>query len=179
MPLSGLMATCARAFDAWGGAGGLVDQEFVAGVTRGIVRCYLVDGRVVGFARQYPEGAVPDGLLSVAVGAGPSAHEVMGLPSPKTMYAPAEPAFAPLRRRLETEWVPGLVATTGLGDSGLPALWDIDLLIADTREADVAGEPRFVLCEINASCVLPFPPEAPDQVAAHVVARLRQRGPEA
>jgi hypothetical protein len=178
MPLARLMADCGRAFEAWGGAGGLVDQEFVAGVTRGLVRCYLVGEQVVGFARQYPEGAVPDGPLSVATGAGPSAQEVMGLPSPKTMYAPTEPAFAALRQRLETEWVPGMLSMLGLGGGDLPALWDIDLLISDTREADVAGEPRFVLCEINASSVIPFPPEAPDQLAAHVVAQLRQTGHE-
>jgi hypothetical protein len=41
----------AGALDGWGGAGYLVDQEFIPGVTRGIVRCYLVGDAVVGFAR--------------------------------------------------------------------------------------------------------------------------------
>jgi hypothetical protein len=172
MPLAQFMNTCAGAFDAWGGAGGLVDQEFIDGVTRGIVRCYLVGGQVVGFARQYPDGAVPDGPLQVVPGSGPSAREIMGLPSPKTMFAPAEPAFARLRQRLETQWVPSTLSMVGLGVSDLPALWDIDLLISDTLEAD--GEPRFVLCEINASSVIPFPLEAPDRVAAYVVAQLHE-----
>lgn len=172
MPLAQLMDACAGAFKAWGATGGLVDQEFIDGVTRGIVRCYLVGGEVVGFARQYPEGAVPDGPLRMATGAGPSAGDVMGLPSPKTMYAPTEPAFARLRQRLETQWVPAILSMVGLGVGDLPALWDIDLLISDTFEADGVGEPRFVLCEINASSVIPFPPEAPDRVAAHVVAQL-------
>jgi len=176
MPLTELMDTCAGAFEAWGGAGGLVDQEFIGGVTRGIVRCYLVGGEVVGFARQYPDGAVPDGPLRTVTGAGPSTLEVMGLPSPKTMYAPAEPAFAVLRERLETQWVPGTLSMIGLGTGDLPALWDIDLLISDTFEADGMGEPRFVLCEINASCVIPFPHEAPERVAAHVVAQLHETG---
>ena len=172
MSLARLMDTCAAEFGTWGGAGGLVDQEFIGGVTRGIIRCYLVGGQVVGFARQYPKGAVPDGPLRVVIGRGPSAQDVMGLPSPKTMYASVELALAGLRQRLETHWVPGILSMVGLGVGDLPALWDIDLLISDTFEADGVGEPRFVLCEINASSVIPFPPEAPDRVAAHVVAQL-------
>jgi hypothetical protein len=176
MPLAQLMDICAVGFGAWGGAGGLVDQEFISGVTRGIVRCYLVGGQVVGFARQYPDGAVPDGALRTAAGTGPSAQEVMGLPSPKTMYAPTEPAFAALRQRLETAWVPDTLSRLGLGGGDLPALWDIDLLISDTFDADEMGEPRFVLCEINASSVIPFPPEAPDHVAPYVLAKLKETG---
>lgn len=176
MPVARLMDTCAGAFEGWGGASGLVDQEFISGVTRGIVRCYLVGARVVGFARQYPDGAVPDGPLRMAPGAGPSAQEVMGLPSPKTMYPPGELAFEGLRERLETEWVPGTLSMLGLGIGDLPALWDIDLLIADTVEDPSVDEPRFVLCEINASSVIPFPPEAPDHVATHVAAQLQETG---
>ena len=170
MPLTRLVDTCAGAFDAWGGAGALVDQEFISGVSSGIVRCYLVGGQVVGFARQYPSGAVPDGPLRVVTGTGPSALEVMGLPSPKTMYPAEEPAFATLRHRLETEWVPNMLLQVGLRAGDLPALWDIDLLIADSGHGE--GEPRFVLCEINASSVLPFPPGSPAQVAAHVARQL-------
>nr|WP_246377788.1 Cj0069 family protein [Nocardioides ginsengisegetis] len=175
MPLTRLVDTCAGAFDAWGGAGALVDQEFVSGVTSGIVRCYLVGGQVVGFARQYPSGAVPDGPLRVVPGTGPSAHEVMGLPSPKTMYPPEEPAFATLRHRLETEWVPSTLREVGLRAGDLPALWDIDLLIADSVHGE--DEPRFVLCEINASSVIPFPPGAPAQVATHVAEQLTGPAP--
>ena len=176
MPLARLMDTCAKAFEAWGGAGGLVDQEFIGGVTLGIVRCYLVGGQVVGFARQYPDGAIPDGPLRVATGTMSSAHEVMGLPSPKTMYPPTDAAFTGLRQRLETEWVPDLLSMVGVGEVDLPALWDIDLLISDGVDTDGVDEPRFVLCEINASSVIPFPPEAPDQVAAYVVAQLTELG---
>jgi hypothetical protein len=174
MPLARLMDTCAGAFEAWGGTGGLVDQEFIGGITHGIVRCYLVGGKVVGFARQYPDGVVADGPLGVVPGTGPAAQDVMGLPSPKTMYPPTEPAFATLRHRLETQWVPGTCSMVGLGVGYLPALWDIDLMITDPAEH--VNEPRFVLCEINASSVIPFPPEAPDQVAAHVIDQLQKTG---
>lgn len=161
-----------RTFGSWGGTGGLVDQEFVPGITQGIVRCYLVGGAVVGFARQYPEGVRPDGPLGVVPGTVSPAEQVMGLPSPKTMYPPGEPALAALRTRLESDWVPGLSGLLGLRPDDLPALWDVDLLIADPD----AGGSGFALCEVNASSVIPFPPEAPDRLARHVADALSRRG---
>jgi hypothetical protein len=172
--LAELLATCASAFSAWGGAGAVVDQEFVGGITRGIVRCYLVGSDVVGFARQYPTGAVPVGPLHVARGSGQPAEDVMGLPSPKTMYPPTEPGFAGLRSLLEDQWVPGAVEALGLAPDHLPALWGIDLLIADPSHGPGDPGPRFVLCEINASSVIPYPPEAPNRVAVLIAKRLAQ-----
>jgi hypothetical protein len=175
MPLADLLATVGEVFEAWDGTTHLVDQEFVPGITRGIVRCYLVGRSVVGFARQYPEGAQPRGPLDTI----PSPHStpdiVMGLPSAKTMYPADEPALAPLRESLESDWVPGMVARLDLEEAQLPALWDVDLLMtepADAQSADPA--PRFVLCEINASSVIPFPPQAPARVAAHVSEAIRR-----
>ena len=176
MPLSELMEECLVGFKAWGGNGRLVDQECIAGITRGIVRCYLVGGTVVGFARQYPEGAIPLGPLDVDLGSGPSADSVMGLPSPKTMYSPAEPALSELRHRVETEWVPGMTALLGLVANQLPALWDVDLLLADVGHPSRRPGGRAVLCEVNASSVIPFPPEAPPRIAAHVKQALGRRG---
>ncbi len=177
MPLSVLMEECTEVFGAWGGRGRLIDQEFIAGITRGVVRCYLVGAAVVGFARQYPEGARPLGPLRVDEAAGLSPEAVMGLPSPKTMYPPDEPALSELRERLETEWVPGMMPLLGLVADDLPALWDVDLLLADPDHGspDRPGG-RFVLCEINASSVIPFPPEAPPRIAAHVSQALGRRG---
>jgi hypothetical protein len=172
----------AGVFDGWDGSGSLVDQEFLPGIAHGIIRCYLVGGVVVGFARQYPQGVIPDGPLHVIPESEPSAEKVMGLPSPKTMYPPEEPAFADLRARLEGEWVPHLAAALGLRHDDFPALWDVDLV----REGPLAtvqgsvvpgGMARFVLCEINASSVIPFPPAAPARVAHHVVAALASREP--
>ena len=105
----------------------------------------------------------------------------MGLPSPKTMYPPGEAAFSYLRQRLEADWVPGLTEALDLNPEDLPALWDVDLLIADApltpevARARPDGETRFVLCEINASSVIPFPPEAPHRVARYVVDALTSR----
>jgi hypothetical protein len=168
----------AGALDGWGGAGYLVDQEFIPGVTRGIVRCYLVGDAVVGFARQYPDGVIPDGPVEVVLETQPSADDVMGLPSPKTMYAPDEPELGVLRHRLESSWVPEMTTLLELDRDHLPALWDVDLLLADAPRRQQGGGttrgdgPRYVLCEINASSIIPFPPEAPAELARHTLAAL-------
>ena len=100
----------------------------------------------------------------------------MGLPSPKTMYTPEEPALSELRQRLETEWVPAMTALLGLVPEDLPALWDVDLLLADPdRSSPHRPLSRFVLCEVNASSVIPFPPEVPSRVALHVSQALGRR----
>jgi len=142
--------------------GTLVDQPFIAGVVDGMVRAYQVQGVVVGFARQQPD---PE-----ASTAADAADRILGMPSPKTMFRADEPALSSLRRRLETEWIPGLCDLVGLEASQLPLLWDADFLTM--RPADTV-EPSYVLCEINVSSVLPFPPDAPAALADAVNRRRR------
>jgi hypothetical protein len=177
MPLRQLMRECMAGFLAWGGGGRLIDQEFIPGITRGMVRCYLVGAVVVGFARQYPEGARPLGPLDVDPATELAPDAVMGLPSPKTMHPPDEPAFSELRHRLETEWLPGMMAILDLVPEDLPALWDVDLILADPDRGspDRPFDP-FMLCEVNVSSVIPFPPEAPSRIATYVSRELARRG---
>lgn len=158
MQLGDFMVRAEVHFRDWGSTGRLVDQAFCASITRGIVRCYLVGDRVVGFARQRPRTAG-------------SAESIMGLPSAKTMYAADEPEFRGLRGRLEAEWVPGMCALLGLTVDHLPVLWDADFLYGDTRVSP-EGE-GWVLCEINASSILPFPPSAPDLLARRALNAIR------
>ena len=86
----------------------------------------------------------------------------MGLPSGKTMYGPGEPSFQRLRRQLEHDWVPGMQTRLGIATTSLPALWDADFLFGPKT---VGGRDTYLLCEINASSVMPFPPEAPPELA--------------
>ncbi len=177
MPLAELLAMVGEVFEAWDGTTRLVDQEFVPGITRGIVRCYLVGRSVVGFARQYPEGAQPRGPLDTVPASHSTPDAVMGLPAAKTMYPAEEPALAPLRESLESDWVPGMMARLGLEQDQLPALWDVDLLMSEPDDPETGGPPiRFVLCEINASSVMPFPPQAPARLAAQVSEAIRRSG---
>jgi hypothetical protein len=144
------------------GDGTLVDQPFIAGVVHGMVRAYQVQGAVVGYARQQPD--------PVASRAADAADRILGMPSPKAMFRADEPAFSSLRRRLETEWIPHLCDLVGLEVSELPLLWDADFLTGPPADT---VEPSYLLCEINVSSVLPFPPDAPAALADAVNRRRR------
>ncbi len=140
--------------------GCVVDQQFQSRVEEGLVRVYLVADRVIGFGRQSAESMTSTGS---------AADRVMGLPSPKTMLPPNSPDFQALRDKVESEWVPGMQRLVGVDTERLPVLWDADFLLGPRTPA---GEDTYVLCEINASCVTPFPPEAPDALARAAVDRL-------
>ena len=124
-----------------------------------MIRAYLVEDKVVGYARQRPAPA-----------AAGTAGTILGMPSAKTMSDADDPTLEGLRRRLEDEWIPGLRARTGLSRPELPILWDADFLYGDPT---VDGDDTYMLCEINASSVLPFPPGVPHALAEAVAARLR------
>jgi Domain of unknown function (DUF6815) len=139
------------------GSGRMIDQAFVTRISDGMVRAYLVQDEVVGFARQQPEAsAIPP-------------DRVLGLPAAKTMYAPSEPQFALLKHRLEREWVPALLDAVDLDQAALPALWDADFLYGPKTQA---GADTYVLCEINVSSVSPFPDQAVSKLARAVAAAL-------
>jgi uncharacterized protein DUF6815 len=114
----------------------------------------------VGFARQFARDGAP-------------ADRVFGLPSAKTMYGPNEPSFQALRRRIEADWLPAMQRLLAIPTSALPLLWDADFLFGPPA-AD--GQDSYVLCEINVSCVIPFPKEAPAALAAALAARLPAAG---
>lgn len=129
--------------------GSVVDQAFNDNAAAGMVRCYLSLDRVVGFAEQQPRR---DGA------------DAFGMNSAKAMHGADAPAFADLRQSMETDWVPAMQRILGLDVKRLPALWDADFFYRAAHEVRAHG--RFVLCEINVSCVSPFPAGGPDAVVA-------------
>jgi hypothetical protein len=162
LPLAEFMQRCHRYFAYSGGMGRLIDQPFQPRITEGIVRCYLVENEVVGFARQFPSAFSGDSATP---------RNVFGLPSQKTMYGPGETSLRALRTRMETDWVPAMQSIVDLDASSLPALWDADFLLGPK---DAGGEDTYVLCEINVSAVMPFPAEAPPKLAGATLAALRE-----
>jgi hypothetical protein len=64
-------------------------------------------------------------------------------------------------------------AVLGLGVRDLPVLWDADFLLGPRTDT---GEDSYVLCEINCSCVTPFPPAASAVLAATVTECLDSVG---
>lgn len=156
LPLADFIALCREYF---AGEGRLIDQAFQPRIVDGIVRCYMAGTKLAGFSRQYPPG----------YGTAITPEETFGLPAAKTMYPPAAPEFASLKDKLEHDWTPHMQRVLDIPDAVLPALWDADFLFGPK---DSAGRDSYLLCEINASCVTPFPPEAPALIAAHVTKAL-------
>jgi len=138
----------------------LIDQAFQLRVADGLFRVYLVAQEVIGFAVQTAGDLLtqPD-----------AARNVMGLPSPKTMFPVDHQPFQTLRQQVENEWVPALLRIVDTRADRLPLLWDADFLLGP-KTPD--GNDTYVLCEINASCVTPFPPEAPPRMARLALQRI-------
>ncbi|MDQ1510905.1 MAG: hypothetical protein QOG50_2749 [Actinomycetota bacterium] len=165
IPLGAFMQRCAKYFAYSDGSGRLIDQSFQPRIAEGMIRCYLVKGEVVGFARQYPNES--------STGGDPSApRRIFGLPSKKTMYGPDEPAFRALRIKVESEWVPAMQTLVEVDAASLPALWDVDFILGPT---DASRDDTYVLCEINVSAVLPFPGEVPPKLARATLAAVLAR----
>jgi hypothetical protein len=135
----------------------LVDQAFQPRINEGMMRCYFVQDELVGFARQVHEDP---------------AGEVFGIPAAKTMYGAAEPTFQLLRSQVEHEWVPAMQRSLGIVTASLPVLWDADFLYGPRTDD---GQDSYVLCEINASAVAPFPPQAVPKLARATVACIEAR----
>jgi hypothetical protein len=173
LTLGELMARCEPAFAADQGTGLLIDQAFARRIDEGIIRAYMVKECVVGFARQYPKGLSPDELAAAPRrSAGRVVETIMGLPAQKTMYDRDEAAFMGLRERLEAEWVPAMQHLLDIEDSALPALWDADFLYGPVSPD---GNDTHILCEINASSVIPFPRDAPAELARATLTEIAAR----
>jgi hypothetical protein len=160
--LDAFIDRCARYF-ADGGC--LIEQAYQSRLAEGTVRCYLVGGRVAGFGEQQVNALLPD----LATGAGPPPA------GPRLYYPPTRPDLANLKARVENEWVPELCGIHGLPASALPVIWDLDFLHGDGVEPTGPTAERWVLCEINVSCVFPFPDEALRPLALGVGERLVER----
>lgn len=132
----------------------LIDQEFHEVTRSGMVRCYMSGPRVVGFGLQVPRAQ--------------NLEHAFAMNSDKVMHGREFAPLADLRASMEEKWTPAMQRVLSIATRDLPALWDADFLYR-TRQVEERG--RFALCEINASCVSPFPASA----AAAIVnaARLR------
>jgi hypothetical protein len=122
-------------------------------LVNGIVRCYFCIDRVVGFGYQEVNALHPLALPSEVKKQRFYLTENCGL-------------FTELKRKVEADFIRELTTTTGVAADQLPLIWDADFFIND-----VAGN-RYELCEINASCVSPFPPSAVAFMVNTLLAKL-------
>jgi len=160
----GLDAFAERCAPYFAGGGCMIDQAYQPRLPEGMVRCYLVRGEVAGFGHQ-----AINALHPAPAGGPPHAAPQ---PGPRLYHPATMAAFQPLKRRLEREWVPQMQQLLGIATDALPVLWDCDFLLGP-RSA--SGEDSYVLCEINASSVSPFPDSAAPSVAHATLAAILGR----
>ena len=144
------------------GEGRMIDQAYQTRLPEGMVRCYLVHDKVVGFGHQAinalfpaPPGALPSDVPQ---------------PGPRLYHPPTLTQFQSLKLKLEQEWVPAIQQHLGIETVSLPILWDCDFLLGPKT---AMGEDTYVLCEINVSSVAPFPESAPPYIAKATLARVQ------
>jgi hypothetical protein len=142
--------------------GRMIDQEYQERLPEGMVRCYLVHDRVVGFGHQ-----AINALFPAPVGE-PSTEAP--LPGRRFYHPPCMPEFETLKRKLEQEWVPAVQRLLEIETESLPILWDCDFLLGPQGDK---GEDTYVLCEINVSSVAPYPESAVPYVIDASVARVQ------
>jgi hypothetical protein len=161
MTLDAFSRRCEAYFES---GGGMLDQEYQKRLTEGMIRCYLVHGRVEGFGLQAINALYPP----------PPGAPVEAAPRPttRTYHAPALPGYQSLKQQLEEEWVPAVQRRFGIEGGSLPVLWDCDFLLGPRT---TSGADTYVLCEINASSVSPFPESAIVPVARAARQGARRR----
>ena len=151
--LDAFLDHCSAYFDD----GCVIDQPFQARLGEGVVRCYMAGDRCAGFGHHKVKALVD--LPAERAGAGPRLYT-----------SNADPRFQRLRRLMEDEWTPQLMALLDIVRRDIPMIWDADFMLGP-RGAD--GTDSYVLGEINVSSVFPIPDEAPAEIARCVVDRMR------
>ncbi len=71
---------------------------------------------------------------------------------------------------MENSWVPQLQKSFAIADETMPIIWDADFFINQINMPSALG--KYTLCEINVSCVSPFPPSAIPFIVDNVRYRL-------
>ena len=153
--MAGLLSLVAPHFEPENGAH-MIDQAWQPRLADGMVRCYLVEGRVTGFGVQAVVALHPTGQA----------------PGPRLYHGPELAEYQDLKAQLEANWLPLLCKQLGLAPEQLPLLWDCDFMLGEVQPD---GRPTFVLCEINVSSVSPFPPSSIAPLVDAVKRRLAER----
>jgi hypothetical protein len=137
----------------------LINQQWSKGITNGMVRCYLTGNKVSGFGYQESVALCPysnddDSKIRPTSG--------------RFYFTEYCGMFQDLRQIMESKWIPQLQEIHSISDELMPLLWDIDLFINDVNTMET--EKKYTICEINVSCVSPFPPSCIN----HIVNELKK-----
>ena len=160
IPLGEFYHRCEPYFHA---NGRMIDQEYQERLPEGMIRCYLVHDKVVGFGHQAINALFPAPHGAPSTEAPP--------PGPRLYHPPSMPEFQILKGMLEQDWLSAAQQLLEIEAEDLPILWDCDFLLGPKGDN---GEDSYVLCEINVSSVAPYPASAVPYVVDATVARVRE-----
>ncbi|HLF34964.1 MAG TPA: Cj0069 family protein [Cyclobacteriaceae bacterium] len=143
MQMSEFINSCNMYFT---GNGKMINQPYQTRLSEGMIRCYVSQNEVVGFGFQQVNALLKKSDIDVPMQS-----------TPRYYYDEERPEFQDLRDRMNSIWIPQLRRILEIAESDMPVIWDADFLLGSKTEK---GEDTFVLCEINASSVFPFPENA-------------------
>ncbi len=150
-----------REFKPFFSNGGLlINQEWNKNMVNGMVRCYLSGTKVAGFGYQE---------INALYELDSNTSETHFPPSKRYYFTENCGLFSDLKEIMENKWVPQLQESLSIAQNALPVIWDADFFINETSTPNTAE--KYTLCEINVSCVSPFPPSA----IKYIVNEVRQR----
>jgi len=146
-------------FSAYFSNGGLIiDQPWNENITNGMVRCYVSGVTVAGFGYQEINALYPFTSEYIPPGKRYYFTEKCGL-------------FSDLKKIMESDWVPELQSRLNIPTGLMPVIWDADFFI---NRSDLPDSDKYTLCEINVSCVSPFPPSAVKYIVTECKKRLNE-----
>jgi hypothetical protein len=141
----------------------LIEQAWNDHLVNGMVRCYLSGNKVAGFGYQEINA-----LYQL-----PTQETKTYLPPSKRYYFTQNCGlFSDLKDIMENSWVPQLQKSQSITNELMPVIWDADFFINHINSNTAIG--KYSLCEINVSCVSPFPPSAIDFIIQEVMDKLNQ-----
>jgi hypothetical protein len=131
MPLGEFIDFCVQYLDGEGGM--ILDMPFLQRITEGEIRVFMLRNKVVNIVHKKPAES-PDAFSATLFSGAKYSYE--------------SPEQWPTLVDIVNKNIP--VIQQRLGNYDLPLIWTIDFIL-DTDEA--TGDDRYVLGEINASCV--------------------------
>ena len=141
----------------------MIDQEYQVRLPEGMIRCYLVHDRVVGFGHQ-----AINALFPAPPGAPPTEAPQPG----RRLYHPAtKPEFQALKHKLEHEWVPAVQQLLEINTENLPILWDCDFLFGPKERKAVKTPMCFAKSTL--ARVAPYPESAVSYVVDATAVRIQ------
>jgi hypothetical protein len=141
----------------------LIDQEWNKNTVNGMVRCYLAGTKVAGFGYQEINA-----LYELN-------DKAPFLPPGKRYYFTENCGlFNDLKEIMENKWVPQLQKSLSIAENMMPVIWDADFFINNITGKTAVG--KYTLCEINVSCVSPFPPSSIKFIVDEVKNRIKSKG---